>query len=457
MRHGRLIRGLILRLVAVVVATIAAMAVLIVGWIDPPPNEVHRWWPRAASILAEGIGRDAAGRLVIAETPALSAFRITQPGLAVAAIDRGTGEVAEGSSAALLRDLAPPGGLLPLEAVWRAPAAWGPYAGAETRPLAGGEVTLLIAGMSPDLQDRLGFVGFVAADILRYLVPACLALGLVCWLVVRRALAPLREAAAEVARLDFRNTGVRLPEDPRVPLELLPLAQGVNRALDRLEEGFQRQRRFTANAAHEIRTPLAVLLARLDAPAAPLPRGALRRDAERIALLVEQMLAIARLEQRTEAMEPLDLSALAVEVAADFASLAADHGRQLAFSRPPGPVPVQGAPAALRSAIGNLIHNALQVEPPGGTVEISVAEDASLRVTDHGPGVPPALREQIFEPFWRGGAAHAGSGLGLAIVREIAGLHGGRVAVEPTDGGGASFVLSLPRRDAGPGAAEAGA
>ncbi|MDX2102654.1 MAG: ATP-binding protein [Alphaproteobacteria bacterium] len=452
MRHRRLIPSLILRLVAVVSATTAVMAVLLVGWVNPPPNEVHYWWHRAFGILTNAVERDTDGRLVIRETAALAELRALQPSLAVAVIARDGGEIAMGSNPVLVEALAPRGQMLPLEAVWHdETAVWGPYAGAGAQRLANTEVTVLIAGIRPDVQDWLGFSARIAGDILLYLLPAYLAICLVCWLLVRRALAPLREAAAEIAQLDFRNTGARLPEDQRVPLDLLPLTQGVNRALDQLEEGFQRQRRFTTNAAHEIRTPLAVLMARLDTSDTPLPRGALRRDAARIALLIEQMLAIARLEHQSEALEPLDLAEIGMEVACDLASLAADRGSRIEFYRPPEPVPILGAPAALRSAIGNLVHNALQVEPPGGTVLVTVAEDASLRVSDHGPCVPPDLREQVFEPFWRGGARYGGSGLGLAIAREIADLHGGTLVVEATDPSGATFVLALPRRAAASG------
>jgi len=449
MRHRRLTWVLVLRQVAAVVAVVLTVAVILVGWWDPPPTDLHRWWPNAQRILAEAVQRGPDGRLVIAETPGLTAYRAANPALAVAVIDRASGEVAAGSSVPLVEAVRGADAALPIEAWWRLA---GGITGASTRTIPAGEVTFLIAGAELQAEDRLRFAWGILRDILNYLVPACLVMGLVCWLVVRRVLRPLTGAAAEVAALDFRNAGARLPEDARVPRELLPLVQGINRALDRLQEGFERQRRFTANAAHEIRTPVAVLLARLESPEPAVSRVALKRDAERIALLVEQMLAIARLEQRTEAMAPLDLAALAAEVASDFAPLAADRGRGIGFDRPDGPVMVPGAASALRSAIGNLIDNALWVEPAGGTVEVAVGAEGCIRVADHGPGVPPEARERLFEPFWRGGAARPGSGLGLAIVRDIVAMHDGSLRVEETAGGGATFVLCLPPLPA-PGAA----
>lgn len=444
MRSRALTWRLLTRQLAATVLTVTACAVVIVGWYDPPSSDIYVWWQRASDVVAGAVRRESAtGALTIAPTDALRAFIADNPGVEIAAIARPSGEVARGSSAGLVAALRLAEATAPNNAVWE---LQGRQAGAATLPTGAGMVTVLVAGAHVGLADRVGFVREIAGDILRYLVPALVVMALMIWLVVRATLAPVRRAAAEIAALDFRNLAVRLPTDARVPRELLGLMQGINRALDRLQDGFERQRRFTANAAHEMRTPLAVLRARLDL-LGDLPAGAeLRLDAERIALLVEQMLAIARLEQRTETIEPLDLSEVVSGVTMDLVPLALDAGRMLEFVPPQAPVVRPAARAALRGAVANLIDNALHAEPPGGTVTVAVSDAGEITVADHGPGIAPQAREQVFEPFWRGDTSRPGSGLGLAIVREIATLLGGVASVRATPGGGATFSLRFDAR-----------
>jgi len=152
--------------------------------------------------------------------------------------------------------------------------------------------------------------------------------------------------------------------------------------------------------------------------------------------------------RQIELGETVDLAALARRVVADMAPLAIAQGRVLALDAPDRPVTVRGNSAALADALGNLIDNALRFGAEGQPVEIAVGPGASLAVADRGPGVAPADRPHLFEPFWRGDDPRgAGSGLGLAIVAEIAAAHGGRVAVADRPGGGAVFRLELPDID----------
>jgi signal transduction histidine kinase len=354
--------------------------------------------------------------------------------------------VLPGSDEALARDIAPLAGLkLRVIAFDRPDRGELPLQGGGLRvETALGPIVVYALGGAVTRDDRWHFAIHIANDIAHYAVPALLAIMLVAWRGVRSALAPLRAAGRQTAEINFRSAQARLPDDSRVPSELLPLMQGINRALDRLQEGFLQQQRFTANAAHELRTPLAILRARIDSLEAHADRTGLQRDAQRITSLVDQMLAIARLEQMAPSEATLDLGALAADLVVDFAPLAIDGGREIAFQPPARPVRVRGDTRALASAVGNLIDNALHAEPEGGTVTVTVTDDGMIEVADHGPGICEADRAAMFEPFWRRDEGRVGTGLGLAIVREVATLHGGSARYAENPGGGSVFCLVIP-------------
>ncbi len=263
-------------------------------------------------------------------------------------------------------------------------------------------------------------------------------------LTIRHGLRPLREASAAVSRVGPGHPGVRLP-GAGLPEELMPLVGAVNQALARLEQALAAQRRFVGAAAHALRTPLAVLTARIDALPASADAEALRADVDRTTRLIGQMLAMARLEEL-----PLDLSSrvslhrAAIEAISDLAPLAIGRRVDLVLTEPRELPVIAGNHAAIVLALTNLLDNALAYAPPDSTVDVELAAPATIRVLDRGPGVPEAERSAIFERFHRGQGAHpGGSGLGLAIVAEIAAAHGGMVRAEPREGGGAAFVLQL--------------
>ncbi|MBY6241993.1 cell wall metabolism sensor histidine kinase WalK [Methylosinus sp. Sm6] len=277
-----------------------------------------------------------------------------------------------------------------------------------------------------------------------YLVTAMVMSVVAAWLAVRWGLAPLRAVAAEAAGIDMDSLHQRLSLDG-VSAEIEPLVAAVNGALERLDAGVARQRRFTANAAHELRTPVTILGARLDAPEEPSFKTDLRRDHRRIRNIVEQLLATARLgERQARLAEPVDLCALARAMIADAALLAVRSRRRIALDAPDAPVLVRGNRGALESVVANLVDNALRAEPEGGAVLVRVGADKTLAVVDHGCGVASGDREALFEPFWRKSEATPGTGLGLAIAKEVMDSHDGRIAVTDTPGGGATFTIAFP-------------
>ncbi|MGA8170410.1 MAG: HAMP domain-containing sensor histidine kinase [Methylocystis sp.] len=283
-----------------------------------------------------------------------------------------------------------------------------------------------------------------ADDIAMHSGPVFVIAAVIAWFAVRRGLKPLTASAQRLSHIDMDSLNQRLPEG-KMPVEIKPFITAVNEALTRLDAGVARQRRFIANAAHQLCTPIAILRARLDDPDDESLRRDQRRDLRRLQAIVEQLLVSARISERGEELEEhLDLALLVRSRVSDYVPLARENGRSVEFEGPPSGVMRRGYRQALESIIDNLVDNALRAEPVGGVVIVHVAEGPSVRVIDHGEGVAERDRKMIFEPFWRKSEDTPGAGLGLAIARELVELHGGRISVEETPGGGATFKVTLP-------------
>ena len=279
-------------------------------------------------------------------------------------------------------------------------------------------------------------------DIAWYVPPFVAGALLLAAFSVRRSLRPLRAASAQASAIGPESIALRLPETD-VPTEALPLVIAVNRALDRLEQGFLIQRRFTANAAHELRTPLTIITARLDTLEGNGQVSALREEVARMNRLVEQLLCVARLDSVTlDASSPVDLHQLAEEVVGSMAHLALSASRSIALTGADHPVLVTGNAAAIADALRNLIENALAHTPPESEVVVEVGPEGTISVQDSGPGISAEDRPHIFERFWRGKGVRAnGAGLGLAIVMEIVRAHGASITVSDGTPRGARFDL----------------
>ncbi len=294
---------------------------------------------------------------------------------------------------------------------------------------------------------------------LSLLAPLALLVAAVCTIAYFRisaALSPMRRISAD---LDARGVRDISPlQGETVPREIAPLFEAFNRLLARLGEAIEREREFTDNAAHELRTPLAALKTRaqiiirdLDGGSAHAPGVAdLIAATDRASAVVDQLILLSRVQQAPPPGE-IDLSALAAETARDLAPDALAKGQTIEADIAPHVV-VRGHPEALRMMMGNLIANAIRYTPAGGTVSVGLgpaaAGSASFAVSDTGPGIAPDRLSEAGKRFVRLSTSEPGSGLGLSIVRRIADLHGAGVTLENRASGGLCARVAFPRPDA---------
>jgi two-component system, OmpR family, sensor histidine kinase TctE len=296
-------------------------------------------------------------------------------------------------------------------------------------------------------------VSVVAPQVLLILIAA----GLV-WVGIVRGLMPLRHLQEALATRSHRDRSPIVVDE--VPGEVRPLMNEINALLERLDAVLTLQNRFIADAAHQLKTPVAGLQAQLELTLRDEDPRRMRESLaklstglDRLSRLVSQLLALARNEPdaaRHITMSEIDLNVLALESASGWVPEALRKGIDLGYDGADTPLPVRGDPIRLRELLDNLIDNAIRYSRDGGRVTVKVLAQPvpTVAVSDDGPGIPPEERQRIFERFHRrlGVTGADGSGLGLAIAQEIATIHGGHIDLrEDVDGIGNTFSVSLPR------------
>jgi len=262
--------------------------------------------------------------------------------------------------------------------------------------------------------------------------------------VARIGLSPLREAAQRAASIGPADVGARLPEKG-LPEEVFALVHAVNRALDRLQGAFEAQKGFIADAAHELRTPVAVLKAHASVLKPSDSLDTLKDEICDLERLVNQLLDHAKLDGlQISPADRADLTAIAHEVASYLEAPASAAKKSIEIVAPDKPVVIKGSHDFLFRALRNLVENGLTHTPRGRQVCITVGEGAVLSVRDWGPGVPSEKRTLIFQRFWQGKRDRGGAGLGMDIVSRTVQAHKGTIAVDDAPGGGAIFTIRFP-------------
>jgi len=317
----------------------------------------------------------------------------------------------------------------------------------------GGSVRVQVAEHAA-FRDELA--GSIARHLLHPVAVALPILAALIWLSVRWGLSPLRALADEVER---RKPGNLVALDAAgAPTEARPLVDALNALFGRVAASVESERRFTADAAHELRTPLAAIQTHAEVALASHDDAERKRalahvteGTERASRLVAQLLMLARLDARATPPAPadVDLSELASRHVADAAPFAAQRRVNLGLAEDSEPaVTVRGDDELLSVLIRNLVDNAVRYTPGGGRVDVCIRRDGErvvLAVTDSGPGIPREERARALERFYRGrGPSEDGSGLGLSIVGRIAELHGAELTLDDAPGGGLFVRVVLP-------------
>ena len=279
--------------------------------------------------------------------------------------------------------------------------------------------------------------------------------GILAYFVSGHALKPLHSFASQVERVQMNNLAdMRIDEDA-LP-EFKQLSQSFNQMLERLNDAFAAQRQFTGNAAHELRTPLALMQAQLELFSAEHPDmqpetaeflALLREQTERLTRLTKTLLEMSNLRQVAR-NERIRLAPMIEEIFADLAPLSDKCGVTLTAE---GDGIMTGSDALIYRLIFNLTENAVKYNRPGGSVRVSVAREPEkllIRVSDNGCGIPEEYQQSIFQPFFRVDKSrsreYGGAGLGLSLVWEIADIHGGSVRVEESSKNGTVIAAEFP-------------
>ncbi|KQW74009.1 hypothetical protein ASC89_26760 [Devosia sp. Root413D1] len=406
-------------------------------FIDAPPLD-----PGNSATFAEAIRPAAGGGAEIEMTSKLKQLIADRPAVwFVAATEAGT-EVSYGKMPIYYEELH--------GELWQ-------FASVDVRPRAGSQAdglqlekhqsqigdVMVVSGGGRTIGVVSFVAGFWALFSLALLAITSIATTIIIPKVIRRELRGLKQAAEQAELIDIDARGTQLPTE-NVPQEVRALVDAVNGGLARLDKAYAQRERFLADSAHELRTPIAILQTRLET-AEPFPEKArLLMDVARLSSLADQLLDLQRMDLGETTMEPLDLVELAGTVVSDLAPLALNAGYELGLNAPDHPVLIRGDEGSLTRALANVVQNAIVHAANHGQIVVEVSPNGTVSVMDDGPGIAPADRERIFEPFYRIKPLATGAGLGLNLVASIVQRHKGRVAVTESPTGGARFSMLLP-------------
>ncbi|MCV9999401.1 HAMP domain-containing histidine kinase [Pararhizobium sp. YC-54] len=306
-----------------------------------------------------------------------------------------------------------------------------------------GEATIFAGGISMSQYGVTVLLGNLAIGVPALILVAISLIGVP--FVTRWALRSFSDLSTRLDRIDLDTRGA-LVEERGLPNEVLRLVGDINRALRRLDSGFEATECFFVNAAHELRTPIAVLQVRIDTLSPSADKTHLQTGIKRLTAIANQLLDTEKYRQKPQQNAPVDLNGVVSKVVADLAPLAIAEGYEISFDSDAEDLFVPGDAEALERALVNLVRNAIQYGGGRGQISVGIEADGSVTVADQGCGIAGDKHARIFEPFYRVSPHGSGAGLGLSMVHEIVTRHGGYVELSSTPGNGSTFAVRWRER-----------
>lgn len=420
-----------LSLVITVVIAVVIIGLCVYATMVLSPNVAME--QEVKSAVAGAIERDREGQLVLRETPALRSLIERNEGLWFVAATTDGASLSRGTVPA------PYAAIVPLVHLFHSADIRGAsgvreIASVEDVGTPIGEVRILFGGTAGKGWPVLTIFKEAYPIYLSLLAIALPAIFLSVPQIVGRAIARVSDVAEMASQIEPQQRGDRLPV-AGIPTEVAPLVIAFNGALDRIENEFRKRQRFLIDAAHELRTPIAIVQTRIEGMCEGQERRRLLEDVARLARMAEQLLDFERGNQTVDLDETVDLIDIARMAVADLAPLAIAAGYEMSFHGDEICVERKGDSSDLRRAIDNLIRNAIDHGGGHGTIAVSALADGEISVSDEGPGIAADHRELVFEPFYRVVPNSRGAGLGLSLVKQIAEKHGGYASIESTSSG----------------------
>ncbi|WP_370688970.1 sensor histidine kinase [Neorhizobium galegae] len=412
----------------VIIAVVAAVILGLCVWAATIMSPNIAMEEKIGSAIAAATTRDSQGRLELRDTPGLRALKEQNTSLwyVVATIDGAS--VSYGTIPPVYAELAHLVHLFD-DADIRGSTATKEVATIDSAEAAVGEIRILFGGVADKGSRVFALLTRAYPIYVSLLAVALPAIFLAVPRIVGRALARVSDVADKASQIEPRQHGTRLPVEG-IPKEVAPLVIAFNGTLERLESELKKRQRFLIDAAHELRTPIAIMQTRIDGMPEGPERRRLLNDVARLALTAEQLLDFERNDQASDLHEVVDLVEIARTVVADLAPQAIAAGYQISFQSDVESVERRGSPSALPRAVGNLVRNAIDHGGNRGMITVSVSAAGRITVADEGAGIPAEHQQLVFEPFYRVTPKSRGAGLGLSLVKQIVANHGGRVSLQ---------------------------
>lgn len=412
------------------VVIVGVIAVVIVGlsfWATTVMTPNIAMEKEIGKAMAQAAARGPDGKFELRDTPKLRSLKQRYDRLWYVAATTDGAFVSYGTIPPVYAALAPLVHLFD-DADIRGSAATGEIASIDDVDTDVGEIRVLFGGVADKGWPVLALMTDSYPIYVSLLAIALPAIFLAVPRIVGRALTKVSDVAREASEIEPRRHSARLPVEG-IPKEIAPLVTAFNGALERLEDQYKKRQRFLIDAAHELRTPIAIMQTRIDGMPEGQERTRLLDDVGRLGETAEQLLDFERSDQTTDLRETVDLVEIARSVVADLAPLAIAAGYQISFQSDTERVERKGNPTALRRAVSNLVRNAIDHGGNKGAIAVLVSARGEIEVVDEGPGIPAGHEDLVFEPFYRVTPKSQGAGLGLSLVKQIVASHGGQVGI----------------------------